>query len=90
MVSSSNKKFFPNGNISRVEALKMIINLFVWNIQNKYTGKYIDVKATDWFSKYVEYAVENNIFTQSWTKFFPNKDITRYEVIWILKKLSWN
>jgi hypothetical protein len=70
-----------------VEALKMILTLFVGNIPENYNKNFIDVKASDWFAKYVQFAAEKDLLTFSNT-FQPNKKITRIEVIHILQKLS--
>ncbi len=90
LVSTSNKKFNPNGNISRVEALKISITLFVWEINLAFSQELKDVFWTEWYSKYVEYSINNDLIPIVNNCFSPNKNITRYEVIWMLKKLSWN
>lgn len=89
IVSVSNKNFNPNSNISKAESLKMAIMLFVWNIDNKYSLDFLDVKEWDWFWKYVDYAVKNNLIAYSWKYFYPNNFISRREVVWILYVLSW-
>lgn len=83
IVSSDNKQFFPNEFISRVEALKMMIQLFVWEIENTYEGQFRDVQKTDWFAKYVGYAVQHDLLSYT-SSFFPNQKITRIEIIEML------
>jgi hypothetical protein len=74
--------------LTRPEALKMAILLFVWEINLNYSGKYIDVKNTDWFAKYVEYSLENNLIETKWNYFYPKENISRMEVIWMLYNLN--
>lgn len=88
MISTQNKKFNPNGSITRVEALKMILLLFVWEVPNVYTKNLWDISGNDWYAKYVEYALNYNFFSITNNLFYPNKEITRYEVISILKKIT--
>ncbi len=89
IVSTWNKKFNPNWNLTKVEALKMVITLFVWEINNTFSKELNDVSWWEWFAKYVEYSVENDLLPIVNNYFYPNKSITRYEVVWVLKKLSW-
>ncbi len=86
IVATQNTHFFPNEFITRVEALKMILTVFVWDIENKYTQSFSDVWETSWYAKYIQYAVENNLVSSQW-KFFPNAFITRIEVVEIFSKL---
>lgn len=88
MISTQNTKFNPNGSVTRVEALKMILLLFIWEVWNNYTKNIWDVSGKDWYAKYIEYALNNNLFSLSNNLFFPNKEITRYEVINILKQMT--
>lgn len=88
IISYQNKKFNPNGNVSRVEALKMIILLFIWEINNTYTKNIKDVFSNNWYAKYVEYALDNDLLKLTSNYFNPNKFISRYEVVWILKKIT--
>lgn len=76
--------------MTRVEALKMAITLFVWELSWPYTHNLADVSSNDWFAKYVEYAVNKDLLGVVNNYFSPNRNITRYEVVWLLKKLSWN
>lgn len=88
LVNTTNKKFNPNAFLTRPEALKMAILLFVWEINVVYAWKYIDVKNTDWFAKYVEYSLENNLIETKWNYFYPKENISRMEVVWILYNLT--
>lgn len=87
IISTKNKQFLPSWTISRVEALKMALILFVWDINNVYSWWFIDVSPNDWFSKYVEYSRINSLI--SFDKYFyPSKELTRMEVIKILFALK--
>lgn len=66
----------------------MIVLLFVWEIPNNYTKNIWDVFWWEWYVKYVEYALNNNFFILKENKFFPNQNITRYEVVGILNKIQ--
>lgn len=66
----------------------MMIVLFIWEIPNTFNKELSDVSGTKWYAKYVEYAINNNLFPVSENLFFPQKNITRYEVVSILKKLT--
>jgi len=88
LISTKNKKFNPNWYLTRVEALKMITKLFIWDVDLVYSKKLADVSWNDWYSKYVEYAINNDLLSVVNNHFYPNKNITRYEVIVLLYKLS--
>lgn len=90
MVSKNNPKFNPNGFVSRVEALKMTILLFIGEIPDYYQKELNDVSGSEWYAKYVEYALNYDLLQSSNNNFSPNKPITRYEVIGMLKKITWN
>ena len=88
IISSNNNKFYPFRNISRVEGLKIILNL--WKVD--FTGlendlTFIDVKNNNWHYKYVNYAIKNNLIEIKWNKFYPNKPLSREELVSILYKI---
>lgn len=87
VVSLDNKRFYPFRNVSRVEALKIILTLWEIDLENQeFNISFEDVSELDWFYKYVNYAVNNNLFENIWEKFEPNKPLTREEMIYILYK----
>lgn len=88
LVSFANKKFFPDAPLTKVEALKMAIILFIWDINLTYSQELTDVGWSEWFAKYIEYSLKNDLISIVNNSFFPNKNITRYEVIWLLYKIS--
>jgi hypothetical protein len=46
-----------------------------------------DVHTSDWYYKYVNYAIENHLFELKNNKFYPNKPVNREELISILYKV---
>ncbi|MDD5770289.1 MAG: S-layer homology domain-containing protein, partial [Candidatus Gracilibacteria bacterium] len=86
LISLSNKYFFPFRSISKVEALKMILSLKNIDYSKlKNDLNFDDIKTTDWYYKYVNYAVKNNLFNEKFNdKFYPNKALTREELVVIL------
>jgi hypothetical protein len=67
--------------------LKMIVLAFLWSISLKYSDKFLDVKKTDWFVNYIEFADRNDLIRRVWQNFYPNKNLTRLEVMYILYKI---
>lgn len=88
IISTNNKNFRPNSYISRSEALKILIKWNNINPEEIYTQNYKDVNESDWFAKYVDYACKNNLLLIESDYFYPNKDISRREVVEVLKKLD--
>lgn len=88
LITKANKKFYPNSFLTKVEALKMAVLLFAWEIQSVYSQELMDVWWSEWFAKYVQYSIENNLLPVLNNFFYPNKNITRYEVVQLLEKLS--
>lgn len=87
LISTENKKFHPNGSITRSEALKMILLFFVWEINSNYNLNINDISTTDWYAKYFQYAWGKDLFEIKNNYYYPNKAITRYEVVGILSKM---
>lgn len=88
IVTTWNKRFNTDWFLTRVEALKMAITLFVWEINLIYSKELSDVCWDEWYAKYVEYAIDNDLLSVVDNCFFPTKNITRYEFVNLLKKLS--
>jgi hypothetical protein len=88
IISRENNKFYPFRSISRAEWLKLILNL-AWvdfsSLKNDLKVK--DVKGSDWYYKYANYAVKNNLLEIKNNKFYPNSYLTREELISILYKI---
>lgn len=87
IVSTDNINFYPFRNISRVESLKMILNLWGADLDSLEDDLSLDdISKDDWFYKYVNYSVKNNLIDYSNNNFQPNKPLTREELIKILYK----
>lgn len=87
ILSLNNQKFSPLRNVSRAEALKLILTLAKVDIVLDEMVKVEDVDATDWTYKYANYALKNKLFEDSENKFYPNKPINREELITILYRV---
>ena len=79
--------FNPNLWINRVEGLKIIILTLLGTISLKYSNKFIDVKTSDWFVNYVEFADRNSLIRNLGNNFYPSKNLTRLELLYILYKI---
>lgn len=86
-IISRSTHFNPNLWINRVEGLKIIILTLLGTISLKYSNKFIDVKTSDWFVNYVEFADRNSLIRNLWNNFYPNKNLTRLELLYILYKI---
>lgn len=72
--------FAPNGEVTRAEFAKMLIHALDLD-KTAVTGKFTDVKVTDWFAPYVAAAVDAGIINgRTETTFVPNATITRAEM----------
>lgn len=87
ILSLDNKYFSPLRNVSRAEALKLILNIkwvnFDWLEKNL---ELQDVSEEDWSYNYINYALKNNLLEAKNSMIEPNKAITREELISILYK----
>lgn len=88
IVSLDNTYFYPFKNISRVEWLKLILTLAKVDFsQWENDIKISDISSQAWYYKYVHYAVKNNLLEVNENKFYPNKPLSREELISILYKM---
>jgi len=78
--------FKPDRNISRAELLKIVLNAYKGDINYvDYNKEFTDVSNSDWFSKYVNYGIRNNIIEgYSDSLFMPGRFISRAEAIKII------
>lgn len=76
----SDKTFRPNAKITRAEALKIMLEAADVSFTAA-AADFSDVKSSDWFAKYVNYASANDIVGgYADGTFGPNRNITRGEV----------
>jgi len=89
IISKNNNKFYPNREVSRVEFLKMLLNIS-WldlSLTDKTDINLNDVSINDWSYKYIKFAYYNNFFDNITDKFYPNQAINREEAIKIIYKI---
>ncbi|MDD5213232.1 MAG: S-layer homology domain-containing protein [Candidatus Gracilibacteria bacterium] len=86
-IISRSSHFNPNMSLTRVEGLKMILLSVLGTFSLKYSGKFLDVKSSDWFSSYTEYADRNGLIKDLENYFYPTKKLTRLEIMYILYKI---
>ncbi|MDP5038934.1 MAG: peptidoglycan DD-metalloendopeptidase family protein [Candidatus Gracilibacteria bacterium] len=83
LISKNNNLFNPNNNISRVESLKIYLNLLKISPSTPNNSIYEDLTTNSWQLKYAEFVRNKDIFEMD-NNFDPNKPISRYELIKIL------
>ncbi|MBR5309364.1 MAG: S-layer homology domain-containing protein [Clostridia bacterium] len=83
--------FRPNGNMTRAEACTVIArlmagadNLVPANTETSFS----DVKADDWFAKYIAYCEKAGLLTSYSGTFLPNQNITRAEFVELVFKMG--
>ncbi|HBB03216.1 MAG: fibronectin type III domain-containing protein [Candidatus Peregrinibacteria bacterium GW2011_GWF2_38_29] len=76
-----NNLFKPNQPINRAEAVKILFDAAKIKVDEiVFSAKFPDVKNTDWYAKYVEYAANNKIVNGYENGMFnPSNNITRAE-----------
>lgn len=75
-------------NISRIEALEILISIFVWEIKNEYNQNINDISKSNTFAKFIEYWIKNDLIQTTNWYFYPNKNITKQDFLKILFKLT--
>lgn len=78
--------FSPEEKITRAQFATMIFNIMELK-KEEYSGKFIDVKSTDWFSLYVEAVAKARVVLGSQDRFYPNNNITREEMAVIIVRV---
>ena len=87
-------KFKPDQVINRAEAIKILFSAFKFNLNNTHKStsstassqSFIDLRNTDWFFDYANFAIKNGIMSgvqgasASVKLFKPGKPITRAEI----------
>lgn len=85
----SDSTFRPWATVSRVEALKMMMEaLEVQSDFNFQTSSYADISLDTWQHSYVELARAFGILTTGEGMFYPDRPITRLEVLTALLELD--
>lgn len=85
----SDGTFRPNQFVSKVEALKMIIQAAGKDVSSHtFVDSLKDVSAEDWCASYVSYALDEGLLRYGSPLFHPNTSITRGDVIYVLYELS--
>jgi hypothetical protein len=84
IISKNNKKFRPNDNISRAEAMKILIKWSNIKVQEIKNSSFWDVSGV--FTKYIETAKNLWIISAN-THFRPTNNISRAEVAKIIIKI---
>ena len=73
--------FKPSNKVNKAEFLKMLVESMQIDINpNIANSSFIDVKETDWFAPYVQFAVEKNIIDVDSKRFNPTEKMARDEV----------
>ena len=82
--------FQPGKNINRVEALKVILLALDQKIPETCitSTRFMDIKNSQWFQKYVCHAESINLLDRLGNKFEGEKEITRAEVVDWVGKIS--
>lgn len=87
ILSLENKNFYPFRDVSRIEWLKLILTLWGIDLESIESSLVLDdTSKDDWYYKYVVYAVDNKLFDIENNKFYPNKPLSREELMSILYK----
>lgn len=77
----ANNNFLPNAAITRAEALKTILAASGLNLDYQKAYYFPDVDVNAWYSKYIAFALDNNIMGGYEDGLFrPHEKITRAEV----------
>lgn len=84
--------FAPHRNVSRVEALKMIIHASGVPLDLKTTQQFSDIDAGSWHASYVNFAVKHGIVQgRSDSLFEPDSSVTRAEIakmVYLMKEYA--
>lgn len=82
-----NNNFFPEKNLTRAEALKIVLKAGQIPATNyPSVSRFKDSKKTDWFDSYIHTAKAWNIVSGQGDKFFPYNSISRSEALKIIQK----
>lgn len=80
--------FKPHQNVTRAEFLKILLLASPISIDPQVNAApYSDVKATDWYAVFAQYAKQKNLLPDTTSGFQANEEITRGEVAEIVYRL---
>ncbi len=79
--------FRPDNSISRVEALKVILEMSGLDLSSEIENPYFDAQPDSWYEPYVLFATEHNMLTGNGNIFEPSRPITRAEMAKVIVKL---
>lgn len=88
LLTITNNKFRPNDYITRIEVLKIILLYLKVDLNNLVHYNYDDIAWDNWYNKYVNYSSKYALIEDVGNKFFPNKYISRFEVVCVLYKMK--
>ena len=77
--------FMPADNITRAEAVKIIVSVLGWEVESKwYDGHFNDIGITQWYGDYMWAAEENNLFDELDQYISPHEYISRAQMSQLL------
>ena len=95
MIHSAYIKGYPDGtvradgNVTRAEAVTMLVRLKGYNVAVANNDLYSDVKSGDWFSPYIDAAYKAGILEEkTGENFRPNEAITRAELAQLISHVD--
>ncbi|MBN1494901.1 S-layer homology domain-containing protein [Candidatus Peregrinibacteria bacterium] len=84
VVKGSNGQYEPERNVTRAEAIKIIMLSFDMGGTSCHPEYFEDMGAGDWFCDIASKAKELNFITGENGSLFPNRDITRAEAVKVI------
>ena len=86
-----NRTFGPNYNMTRAEAVTMLVNLYIDDLKPNQKVYFSDVKAGAWYYQNIQNAASQGYLvalTDGSGMFYPNQSITRAELLALLFAFS--
>lgn len=74
------KTFTPERTVTRAEIAVIIARILDLKPKKKYTDKFDDVKAEEWYTESIQAVCDSGIMSGNGKSFNPNADITREEL----------
>lgn len=76
----SDGTFKPANKVNKVEAIKMLLEVFEIETETPKSKPYTDVPMKEWYSKYIYTAKQMGILEEKGTVYRPDVDITRGQI----------